>query len=125
MIQYTRPRCVCVECDKIVQAYPPSNPISKGAAGPGLLAHILIQKYCNHLPLYRQSQIYEREGIDLSRSTMSSWTMQCATLLEPLVDCLRKSIFSSKHIHGDDTTVKVLVPGNGKTKIGRILDLCS
>jgi transposase len=117
VIQYTRPRCVCVECDKIVQAYPPSNPISKGAAGPGLLAHILIQKYCNHLPLYRQSQIYEREGIDLSRSTMSSWTMQCATLLEPLVDCLRKSIFSSKHIHGDDTTVKVLLPGNGRLKL--------
>ena len=120
VIRYTRPRCVCIECEKIVQAYPPSNPISKGAAGPGLLAHILIQKYCNHLPLYRQSQIYAREGIDLSRSTMSSWTMQCAALLEPLVDCLRKSIFSSKHIHGDDTTVRVLVPGNGKTKIGRI-----
>lgn len=120
VIEYIRPRCVCILCEKIVQAYPPSNPISKGKAGSGLLAHILIQKYCDHLPLYRQSQIYAREGIYIARSTMASWASQIATLLEPLVDCLRESIFSSRQIHGDDTTVKVLDPGLGKTKTGRL-----
>lgn len=69
MIRHIRPRCVCINCEKVVQAYPASKPIAKGMAGPGLLAHILVQKYCNHLPLYRQSEIYAREDIELSRST--------------------------------------------------------
>ena len=120
VIRHIRPRCVCIDCEKIVQAYPASKPIAKGMAGPGLLAHILVQKYCNHLPFYRQSEIYAREGIELSRSTMASWAGQCAVLLRPLVEEIKKSIFASSHIHGDDTTVKVLAPGLGKTKIGRI-----
>jgi transposase len=120
VIRHIRPRCACTNCEKIVQAYPASKPIAKGMAGPGLLAHILVQKYCNHLPFYRQSEIYEREGIDLSRSTMASWAGGCAFLLEPLIEEIRKSIFASSHIHGDDTTVKVLAPGLGKTKTGRI-----
>lgn len=70
--------------------------------------------------MYRQSQIYEREGIELSRSTMASWAGQCARLLQPLVVELRRSIFASGQIHGDDTPVKVLAPGLGKTKTGRI-----
>tara|TARA_B110000503_G_C7149263_1_gene414393 strand:- start:376 stop:1971 length:1596 start_codon:yes stop_codon:yes gene_type:complete len=120
VLRHIRPRCVCINCEKIVQAYPASKPISKGLAGPGLLAHILVQKYCNHLPFYRQSEIYAREDIDLSRSTMASWAGQCSSLLESLVQEIRKSIFASSHIHGDDTTVKVLAPGLGKTKTGRI-----
>ena len=120
VIRHIRPRCACINCEKIVQAYPASKPIAKGMAGPGLLAHILVQKYCNHLPFYRQSEIYAREDIELSRSTMASWAGQCAALLQPLVEEIRKSIFASSHIHGDDTTVKVLAPGLGKTKTGRI-----
>ena len=120
VIRHIRPRCACINCEKIVQAYPASKPIAKGMAGPGLLAHILVQKYCNHLPFYRQSEIYAREDIDLSRSTMASWAGQCAFLLEPLIAEIRKSIFASSHIHGDDTTVKVLAPGLGKTNTGRI-----
>lgn len=120
VIKYIRPRCACNECDKIVQAYAPSLAIDKGKAGPGLLAHILIQKYCNHLPLYRQSEIYEREGIDLSRSTMASWVGQCSKLLAPLIEEIRKSVFASSQIHGDDTPVRVLSPGLGRTKTGRI-----
>ena len=120
VIRFVRPRCACVNCDQVTQGYAQSKPIDKGKAGAGLLAHILIQKYCNHLPMYRQSQIYAREGIDLSRSTLASWAGQCARLLEPLVEELRKSIFSSSEIHGDDTPIKVLAPGTGKTKIGRI-----
>jgi transposase len=120
VIRHIRPRCACIHCEKIVQAYPASKPIAKGMAGPGLLAHILVQKYCNHLPFYRQSEIYAREGIELSRSTMASWAGQCAALLAPLVEEIRKYIFISSHIHGDDTTIKVLAPGLGKTKTGRI-----
>jgi transposase len=120
VIRHIRPRCACINCEKIVQAYPASKPIAKGMAGPGLLAHILVQKYCNHLPFYRQSEIYAREGIELSRSTMASWAGQCSALLTPLVEEIRKYIFTSSHIHGDDTTVRVLAPGLGKTKIGRL-----
>jgi transposase len=120
VIRHIRPRCVCINCETIVQAYPSSKAIDKGKAGPGLLAHILVQKYCNHLPLYRQSQIYEREGIDLSRSTMASWAGQCAILLQPLIEELKKAVFGGSQIHGDDTTVKVLAPGLGQTKTGRI-----
>ena len=120
VMRYTRPRCVCTNCEKVVQAYAPSKPIAKGKAGPGLLAHISIQKYCNSLPLYRQSQMYKREGVILSRTTMAGWMGQCSNLLEPLVAEIQKSVFSSSHIHGDDTHVSVLAPGFGKTKTGRL-----
>jgi transposase len=120
VIRNIRPRCACINCETIVQAYPASGVIDKGKAGPGLLAHILVQKYCNHLPLYRQSQIYEREDIELSRSTMAGWASGCARLLQPLCGELKESIFSASQIHSDDTPVKVLAPGSGKTKLGRI-----
>lgn len=118
--RYIRPRCACVNCEKIVQAYVPSKTIAKGKAGSGLLAHIIVQKYCNHLPLYRQSQMYAREGIEISRSTMASWVGQCSKLLNPLIECIKESIFESGQIHGDDTPIRVLSPGIGKTKTGRL-----
>lgn len=120
VIQFVRPRCACVNCEQIVQGYAGSKPIDKGKAGAGLLAQILIQKYCDHLPMYRQSQIYAREGIDLPRSTLASWAGQCARLLDPLVNELKKSVFASSEIHADDTPINVLAPGTGKTKTGRI-----
>lgn len=120
VIRTVRPRCSCKNCEKIVQADIPDR--AKGKAESGLLAHILVQKYCNHLPYYRQSEIYERdENVDLSRSTMASWGGQCARLLDIVVNEIKKEIFNnSSHIHGDDTTLKVLAPGNGKTKTGRL-----
>jgi transposase len=120
VIRHLRPRCACIQCDQIVQGDAPGNTIDKGKAGPGLLAHLLVQKYCNHLPFYRQSQIYGREGLDLSRSTMASWAGQCARLLAPLIEALRESVFAENEIHADDTTVPVLAPGAGKTKTGRL-----
>ena len=110
VIRHIRPRCVCIGCEKIVQAYASSKAIDKGKAGSGLLAHILIQKYCNHLPIYRQHQIY----------TMTGWASRCALLLQPLIDELKQEIFSAGYLHGDDTPVRVLAPGLGKTKTGRI-----
>jgi transposase len=121
VIKTIRPRCACRNCEKIVQAEVPEKAIAKGKAESGLLAHILVQKYCNHLPYYRQSEIYERdENVELSRSTMASWGGQCVRLLDIVVDEIKKEIFNSSHIHGDDTTLKVLAPGNGKTKTGRL-----
>lgn len=120
VIRHIRPRCACTSCDKIVQAFAPSKAIDKGKAGSGLLAHIMIQKYCNHLPMYRQSQMYEREGVEISKNTMTGWAAQCARLLNPLIDALKKSVFASEYLHGDDTPIKVLAPGMGKTKTGRI-----
>jgi transposase len=120
VMRYIRPRCVCIACEKIVQAYPASKAIDKGKAGAGLLAHVLVQKYCNHLPLYRQCEIYKREDIEISRTTMAGWVGGCSKLLEPLIKELRKYVFASSQIHTDDTPIKVLAPGFGKTKTSRI-----
>lgn len=120
VIKYIRPRCACINCDNIVQAYTPSKVIDKGIAGPGLLADIFVNKFSNHLPAYRQSQMLEREGIDISRSTISSWLGQGAQLLEPIANLIREYVISCNQIHGDDTPVQVLNPGTGKTKTGRM-----
>ncbi len=120
VIRHIRPRCACIACEKIVQAYAPSKAIDKGKAGPGLLAHILVQKYCNHLPIYRQHQMYLREGIEIAKSTMTGWAGECVKLLQPLIIKLQQAIFSSSYLHGDDTPVRVLAPGLGKTRTGRI-----
>jgi transposase len=81
----------CGRCDKIVQAEAPSRPIARGMAGPGLLAHVLVSKYADHLPLYRQEEIYERQGVELDRSTLADWVGQSSALLQPLVEALRPS----------------------------------
>jgi transposase len=120
VIRQVRPKLACVRCDKIVQAEAPSRPIERGIAGPGLLAHVLVSKYCDHLPLYRQSEIYAREGVELDRSTMAEWVGGCSRLLEPLVEALRRHVMSAAKLHADDTPVPVLAPGNGKTKTGRL-----
>ena len=93
---------------------------TRGLAGPGLLAHVLVGKYCDHLPLYRQAEIYARSGIDLDRSTLADWVGQCARLLRPLVEALGAHVMTAERVHADDTTVPVLDPGRGKTKTGRL-----
>src|SRR5216110_1346215 len=120
VIRQARPKLACACCDKIVQAEAPSRPIERGMAGPGLLAHVLVSKYCDHLPLYRQSEIYAREGVELDRSTMAEGVGGCSRLLEPLVEALRRHVMSAEKLHADDTPVPVLAPGNGKTKTGRL-----
>jgi transposase len=76
VIRHVRPKFSCATCQQIVQAPAPGRPIARGLAGPGLLAHVLVSKYCDHLPLHRQSQIYAREGVDLDRSTLADWVGQ-------------------------------------------------
>jgi len=120
VIRQVRPKLACACCERIVQAAAPSRPIQRGIAGPGLLAHVLVSKYCDHLPLYRQSEIYAREGVELERSTLADWVGGTSRLLEPLVQALRRHVMSATKLHADDTPVPVLAPGNGKTKTGRL-----
>lgn len=120
VIRHVRPKLACTACDRIVQAAAPSRPIAKGVAGPGLLAHVLMAKYGDHLPLYRQSEIYAREGVDLERSTLAGWVGQCSALLRPLVAALNRHVLSGTKVHADDTPVPVLAPSEGKTKTGRL-----
>lgn len=120
VIRHVRTKLSCTKCDCIVQAEAPSRPIERGLAGPGLLAHVLVSKYCDHQPLYRQSEIYARQGVELERSTLADWVGGCSRLLEPLVEALRRYVTAAGKLHADDTPVPVLAPGNGKTKTGRL-----
>ncbi|HKV23052.1 MAG TPA: IS66 family transposase [Candidatus Acidoferrum sp.] len=120
VLRQVRPKLACACCDKIVQAEAPSRPIARGMAGPGLLAHVLVSKYADHLPLYRQEEIYAREGIELDRSTLADWVGGASALLQPLVGALRRHVLAAEKLHADDTPVPVLAPGNGKTKTGRL-----
>ncbi len=120
VIRQIRPKLACARCDKIVQAEAPSRPIARGLAGPGLLAHVLMSKYGYHLPLYRQEEIYAREGVELERATLADWVGGASQLLQPLVEALRRHVLSATKLHADDTPVPVLAPGLGKTKPGRL-----
>ncbi|STI72438.1 transposase [Escherichia coli] len=110
----------CTKCDCIVEAPAPSRPIERGIAGPGLLARVLTGKYCEHLPLYRQSEIFARQGVELSRALLSNWVDACCQLMTPLNDALYRYVMNTRKLHTDDTPVKVLAPGLKKTKTGRI-----
>lgn len=115
-----RPRMACTGCETICQAPLPSRPIEGGRPGAGLLAHVLISKYADHLPLYRQSQIFGREGIDLDRSTLCDWVGKATALLEPLADAIGRHVLSGPAIFADDTPLKMQAPGNGRTRTARI-----
>jgi transposase len=120
VIRHVRPKFSCTHCQILVQAPAPRRPIARGLAGPGLLAHVLVSKYADHLPLYRQSEIYGREGIELDRSTLADWVGQSCTLLRPLVNALQSHVLAGSKLHADDTPVPVLCPGRGTTKQGRL-----
>jgi transposase len=120
VIRHVRPKYACRRCDAITQAPAPALPTPRGRAAPGMLAHLLVSKYCDHLPLYRQSEIYARDGLDLDRSTLSDWVGQAVWLLQPIVDGIRSHVFAAEKIHADDTPVPVLEPGLGRTRTGRL-----
>lgn len=120
VIKHVRPKYRCGCDDKIHQADAPSRPIPRGYAGPGLLSHVAIAKFMDHLPLYRQSQIYSREGVELSRSTLADWIGLTCRLLRPLNDALQQYVLQADKIHTDDTPVPVLQPGRKSTKQGRL-----
>src|SRR5579872_3047434 len=118
VIQHVREKFSCRSCETITQPPAPSHPIARGRAGPGLLAHVLFAKYGLHLPLNRQSDVYEREGIDLDVSTLADWVGAAAATLMPLIEVIQTHVFAAERIHADDTTVPVLA--KGKTRVGRL-----
>jgi transposase/uncharacterized small protein (DUF1192 family) len=125
VIETQRPKLACCRCDHIVQAPVLSKPIARSYAGAGLLAHIVTGKYADHLPLYRQSEIYLRQGVELSRATLGRWTGAVAELLEPLYDVLRQYVLMPGKAHADDipfrsrsrAVVKQELPGCGSMSV--------
>jgi transposase len=120
VIRHIREKLSCRACDTIVATPAPDHAITRGRAGAGLLAHIVVSKYDDHLPLYRQAEIFAREGVDLETSTLSGWVGATAAAMAPLIDALAAEVMGSDTLHVDDTPVPVLAPGTGKTKTGRL-----
>ena len=111
IIRICRPRYGCRSCGTIHQAPAPERPIAKGLATPALLAHVLVSKYCDHLPLYRQSQIFARQGVEIDRSTLANWVGGACWGLEALQKRLAEHVFASQKLFADDTPIPVLDPG--------------
>jgi transposase len=120
VLRIRRPKYGCRACGTIHQAPAPERPIAKGLASPALLAHVLVSKYCDHTPLYRQSQIFARHGVELDRSTLANWVGGACWWLEPLQARLAAHVFASNKVFADDTPIPVLDPGRGRTKTGRL-----
>jgi len=119
--RFIRPRMACTCCEAFAQAPLPSRLIERGRPGPGLVSHMLVGKYCDHLPLERQSKIYAREGVDLHRSTLSDWVGRTTALLEPLAGHIGKLVRAGPALFADDTPVKLQVRANTtKTKTARL-----
>ncbi len=96
------------------------QPIEKGLPGPGLLAHVAVSKYGDHLHLHRQQEVYQRHGVELSRQTMCDWMRQSAESLSALYELMKQRVLSSKAVQTDDTPVPVLDPALPRTRLGRI-----
>ncbi len=114
-----RPKYACRACEEgVTQAPAPGHLVEGGLPTEGMLAHVLVSKFADHLPLYRQSQIYARSGIELHRSTLADWVGKASFHLRPVFDCLKGELKTSSNLGLDETTVRVLDPGRGKTKTG-------
>lgn len=120
VIRHVRPKLSCRGCETIVQPPMPPLPIERGLPGPGLVAHVLISKYCDHAPLHRQTGIYAREGVALDRATLADWVGAAVFLLAPLAEAIGRHVRAGAALHADDTPVPVLSPGLGRTKTGRL-----
>ena len=113
--RHVRGKWTCAQCQTLTQAPVPPHVIDKGIPTTGLLAQVLVAKYADHLPLYRQEGIFGRAGLAIPRSTLAQWVGQCGVQLQPLVDALRSLMLERSVLHADETPVAMLVPGNGKT----------
>lgn len=113
--RHIRPKYACRQCQTVTAAPLPAQVIDKGLAAPGLLAQVLISKYQDHQPLYRQETLYQRSGIALSRSTLAGWVGACGAALQPLTDALATHLLGHGVLHADETPVAVLAPGAGRT----------
>jgi transposase len=114
--RHVRGKWACVKCQMLVQAPVPAHVIDKGIPTARLLAHVLVAKHADHLPLYRQEAIFSRAGMAIARSTLAAWVGQCGARLEPLADALKAELLNCQVLHADETPVAVLAPGTGKTQ---------
>ena len=119
LIETARLKKSCRRCEKITQLPAPSRPIPRSMAGPGLLAHVLVSKFDDHLPLYRQNEIFARMGASIPASTLVDWCGQGVRVLEPLVERIRANILASDRLHADDIPVRVLDPSKRIDGIGK------
>lgn len=120
VIRTVRPKYSCRSCERIVQAPAPAKAIARGKASFATLAHVVVNKFDHHLPLYRQAEIMAAQGIELDRSTLAGWAGQAAALLDPIVTRIREEGLKAGKLHVDDTPVPMLVPGKGKTAQARL-----
>src|SRR5258707_3225531 len=116
VVRIIRPKYACRNCNKVAQAAAPERLIAGGLATPALLAQVLVSKYCDHTPLYRQAQIFARHGVELERSTLAGWVGGACWWLEALDDRLRKGVFASDPLFADATPGPVLDSGRGRTQ---------
>ena len=119
VIRHIRPKLSCRCCERIVPAPAPDLPIEKGRPGPGRIANVVVSKDLDGLPLYRQSAILAREGIEIERATLADWVGHAAWWMKPLAELIGAHVMAAPIIHTDDTPIAVLAPGNGKTRTGR------
>ncbi|MGZ5144870.1 MAG: IS66 family transposase [Burkholderiales bacterium] len=113
--RHIRGKWACAQCQVLIQAPVPAQVIDKGVPSAGLLAQVLVAKYSDHQPLYRQEAIFERAGVAIPRSTLAQWVGACGVQLQPLVDALKAALLERSVLHADETPVAMLVPGKGKT----------
>ena len=113
--RHVRGKWACSKCQTLTQAPVPAQIIDKGLPTSGLLAQVLVAKYADHLPLYRQETIFGRSGYPIARSTLAQWVGVCGVQLQPLVDALKTCMLQSVVLHADETPVAMLKPGNKKT----------
>src|SRR5450830_577522 len=112
--QHVRGKWACRQCETLIQAPVPAQVIDKGIPTAGLLAHVMVAKFADHLPLYRQEKIFGRAGLAIPRSTLAQWVGQTGVQLQPLVDALREAVLAQRVVHADETPVQMLAPGEKK-----------
>jgi len=123
--QHIRGKWACRQCETLLQAPVPAQVIDKGIPTAGLLAHVMVAKFSDHLPLYRQEKIFGRAGLMIARSTLAQWVGQTGVQIQPLVDVLREAVLAEGAIHADETPVKMLAPGEKKTHRAYVWAYCS
>jgi transposase len=123
--RHVRGKWVCNKCEALVQAPVPAQIIDKGIPTSGLLAQVIVAKYADHLPLYRQTGIFERAGLAIPDSTLAEWVGRCGVALQPLVDALKEDLLAHPVLHADETPLPMLKPGNGKTHKAYLWSYCS
>jgi len=123
--RHIRGKWACAKCERLVQAPVAPHIIDKGIPTAGLVAQVLVAKYADHLPLYRQETIFERAGLTIARSTLAQWVGSAGVQLQPLVNAMRDDLLGRRVLHADETPVAMLDPGAGKTKRAYLWSYCS